>query len=327
MLRFAVRRLAGMVLVLFACSVLVFVIFMVAPGGGSDAAARRIAGKNAPPQLIANVRKDFGFDKPLPVQYTTMMKKVFTGSLVSYSSQLNVDDEIRKGVPATFSIVIGAALLWLFFGIVFGYLSAVRAGGFTDRALTVVALVGISIPVFLLAAFLLYYLTFKLTWFPNGDYTPLTQNPLDWAYHLILPWTALTVLYIGFYSRVLRSNMLDVMNEDYVRTARAKGLSEQQVRIKHVLRNALIPIVTIFGLDFGAVIGGGDLVIESIFNIHGVGYFAAQAISNQDLPPIMAVTLLGAFFIVFFNALVDIAYAYLDPRIRLGTDAAGAAAA
>jgi ABC-type dipeptide/oligopeptide/nickel transport systems, permease components len=327
MLRFILRRLAGMVLVLFACSVLVFVIFMVAPGGGSDAAARRIAGKNATPQLIANVRKDFGFDKSLPVQYTTMMKKVFTGSLVSYSSQLNVDDEIRKGVPATFSIVIGAALLWLFFGIVFGYLSAVRAGGFTDRALTVVALVGISIPVFLLAAFLLYYLTFKLTWFPNGDYTPLTQNPLDWAYHLILPWTALTVLYIGFYSRVLRSNMLDVMNEDYVRTARAKGLSEQQVRIKHVLRNALIPIVTIFGLDFGAVIGGGDLVIESIFNIHGVGYFAAQAISNQDLPPIMAVTLLGAFFIVFFNALVDIAYAYLDPRIRLGTDAAGAAAA
>ncbi len=327
MLRFIVRRLAGMVLVLFACSVLVFVIFMVAPGGGSDAAARRIAGKNATPQLIANVRKDFGFDKSLPVQYTTMMKKVFTGSLVSYSSQLNVDDEIRKGIPATFSVIIGAAVLWLFFGIVFGYLSAVRAGGFTDRALTVIALVGISIPVFLLAAFLLYYLTFKLTWFPNGDYVPLTQDPISWAKHLILPWFALVVLYIGFYSRVLRSNMLDVMNEDYVRTARAKGLSEHQVRIKHVLRNALIPIVTIFGLDFGAVLGGGDLVIESIFNIHGVGYFAAQAISNQDLPPIMAVTLLGAFFIVFFNALVDIAYAYLDPRIRLGTDAAGAAAA
>jgi peptide/nickel transport system permease protein len=327
MLRFAVRRLAGMVLVLFACSVLVFIIFMVAPGGGSDAAARRIAGKNATPQLIANVKKDFGFDKSLPVQYTTMMKKIFNGTLVSYSSQLNVDDEIRKGIPATFSIIIGAAVLWMFFGILFGYLSAVRAGGLTDKSLTVLALTGISMPVFLLAAFLLYFLTFKFTWFPNGGYVPLTQNPLDWAYHLILPWFALVVLYIGFYSRVLRSNMLDVMNEDYVRTARAKGLSEQQVRTKHVLRNALIPVVTIFGLDFGAVLGGGDLVIESIFNIHGVGYFAAQALSNQDLPPIMAVTLLGAFFIVFFNALVDIAYAYLDPRIRLGTDAAGAAAA
>jgi peptide/nickel transport system permease protein len=327
MLRFAVRRLAGMVLVLFACSVLVFVIFMVAPGGGSDAAARRIAGKNATPQLIANVKKDFGFDKSLPVQYTTLMKKIFNGTLVSYSSQLNVDDEIKKGIPATFSIIIGAAVLWMFFGIWFGYLSAVRAGGLTDKSLTVLALTGISMPVFLLAAFLLYFLTFKLTWFPNGGYVPLTQNPFEWAKHLILPWFALVVLYIGFYSRVLRSNMLDVMNEDYVRTARAKGLSEQQVRIKHVLRNALIPVVTIFGLDFGAVLGGGDLVIESIFNIHGVGYFAAQALSNQDLPPIMAVTLLGAFFIVFFNALVDIAYAYLDPRIRLGTDAAGAAAA
>jgi peptide/nickel transport system permease protein len=325
MLRFIVRRLVGMVLVLFACSVLVFLIFMVAPGGGTDAAARRIAGKNATPALIANVKEDFGFDKPLPVQYTTMMKKIFTGSLVSYSSQLNVVDEIKKGMPATFSVIIGAAVLWLFFGIVFGYLSAVHAGGWADKALTVLALIGISMPVFLLASFLLYYFTFKLQWFPNGGYTKFTESPYEWLRHLILPWFALTVLYIGFYSRVLRSNMLDVMNEDYVRTARAKGLTERRVRMRHVLRNALIPIVTIFGLDFGAVLGGGDLVIESIFNIHGVGYFAATALSNQDLPPILAVTLLGAFFIVFFNALVDIAYAYLDPRIRLGTEAPAAA--
>jgi peptide/nickel transport system permease protein len=322
MLRFIVRRLVGMVLVLFACSVLVFVIFMVAPGGGTDAAARRIAGKNATPQLIANVKKDFGFDKSLPVQYTTMMKKVFSGSLVSYSSQLNVVDQIRAGIPARFSVIIGAAVLWMLFGIIFGYLSAVHAGGVTDKSLTILALVGISMPVFLLASILLYFFTFKLSWFPNGDYVPLTQDPFEWARHLILPWFALVVLYIGFYSRVLRSNMLDVMNEDYVRTARAKGLNERQIRMRHVLRNALIPIVTIFGLDFGAVLGGGDLVIESLFNIHGIGYFAAQALTNQDLPPIMAVTLLGAFFIVLFNTLVDIAYAYLDPRIRLGTEAA-----
>jgi peptide/nickel transport system permease protein len=327
MLRFIVRRLIGMVLVLFACSVLVFLIFMVAPGGGTDAAAKRIAGKNATPQLIANVKKDFGFDQSLPVQYTTMMKKIFTGSLVSYSSQLNVIDQIREGIPATFSVIFGAAALWMFFGMVFGYLSAIHAGGFTDKSLTILALVGISMPVFLLASTLLYFLTFKLTWFPNGGYVPLTQDPFNWARHLILPWFALTVLYIGFYSRVLRSNMLDVSNEDYVRTARAKGLNERQIRTKHVLRNALIPIVTIFGLDIGAVLGGGDLVIESLFNIHGVGLYAAQALSNQDLPPIMAVTLLGAFFIVSFNALVDIAYAYLDPRIRLGTEAASAASA
>jgi peptide/nickel transport system permease protein len=327
MLRFIVRRLVGMVLVLFACSVLVFLIFMVAPGGGTDAAARRIAGKNATPALIANVKRDFGFDQPLPVQYTTMMKKIFSGNLVSYSSQLNVVDQIRAGIPATFSVIIGAAVLWMLFGIIFGYLSAIYAGGYTDKGLTILALVGISMPVFLLASILLYFFTFKLTWFPNGGYVPLTQDPISWAKHLILPWFALVVLYIGFYSRVLRSNMLDVMNEDYVRTARAKGLTERKIRMRHVLRNALIPIVTIFGLDFGAVLGGGDLVIESLFNIHGVGYFAAQALTNQDLPPIMAVALLGAFFIVFFNALVDIAYAYLDPRIRLGTEAAAAVGA
>ncbi len=146
---------------------------------------------------------------------------------------------------------------------------------------------------------------------------PLAESPLDWAYHLILPWFTLAVLFIGFYSRVLRSNMLDAMNEDYVRTARAKGLSERQVRIRHVLRNSLIPIVTLFGLDFGAVVGGGAILTETVYNLPGVGAYAGEAIGNLDLPPLMAVTLFGAFFIVFFNTLVDILYAYLDPRIRL----------
>ena len=138
---------------------------------------------------------------------------------------------------------------------------------------------------------------------------PLTEDPVEWAYHLILPWFTLAVLFVGFYSRVLRSNMLDAMNEDYVRTARAKGLSERQVRIRHVLRNSLIPIVTLFGLDFGAVIGGGAILTETVFNLNGVGLYAAEAIDNLDLPPLMAVTLFGAFFIVLFNTLVDIAYA------------------
>jgi peptide/nickel transport system permease protein len=317
--RFIARRLVGMVAVLFAISVIVFVIFNVIPGGDP---AQRMGGRNATPQLVAQINEDWGFNKPLPTQYVDMMKKVFTGDLISYQSQDNVIDRIKEGLPVTFSLAIGAAVIWLAFALVFGYLSAVRAGGLTDRALTILALIGISMPVFWLGAMLLYYLTFKVTIFPTGSYVALTSNPAEWFWHLLLPWTTLAVLYIGFYSRVLRSNMLDVMNEDYVRTARAKGLSERQVRIRHVFRNSLIPVVTLFGLDFGAVIGGGAIITESIFSLNGVGQYAAQSINTLDLPPIMAVTMFGAFFIVFFNTVVDIAYAWLDPRIRLGTAAA-----
>jgi peptide/nickel transport system permease protein len=315
MARFIARRLIGMVGVLFAISVIVFLIFNVIPN--SDPAAR-IAGKNADPALIARVNEDLGLNEPLPVQYVTMMKQIFTGELTSYASDRNVDEQIRKGLPATLSLCVGAAILWMSLAIWFGYLSAVRAGRFTDRALTILSLVGISMPVFWLAAILLYSLSSKLQLFPTGTYVPLTENPVQWAYHLILPWFTLAVLFVGFYSRVLRSNMLDAMNEDYVRTARAKGLSERQVRIRHVLRNSLIPIVTLFGLDFGAVVGGGAILTETVYNINGVGLYAGEAIGSLDLPPLMAVTMFGAFFIVFFNTIVDILYAYLDPRIRLG---------
>ena len=317
--RFIARRLVGMIAVLFAISVIVFVIFNVIPGGDP---AQRMGGRNATPELVAQINKDWGFNKPLPVQYVDMMKKVFTGNLISYQDQNNVIDRIKEGLPITFSLAIGAAVIWMAFALVFGYLSAVRAGGLTDRALTILALIGISMPVFWLGAILLYYLTFKVQIFPTGSYVGLTQNPAQWAWHLLLPWTTLAVLYIGFYSRVLRSNMLDVMNEDYVRTARAKGLSERQVRVRHVFRNSMIPVVTLFGLDFGAVIGGGAIITESIFSLNGVGQYAAQSINTLDLPPIMAVTIFGAFFIVLFNTIVDIAYAWLDPRIRLGTQAA-----
>jgi peptide/nickel transport system permease protein len=318
MARFIARRLIGMVFVLFAISVIVFLIFNVIPN--SDPGAR-IAGKNANPELIARVEEDFGLDESLPVQYVTLMKQIFTGELVSYASQQNVVDQIWKGVPATLSLCIGAAVIWMSFAIAFGYLSAVRAGQFTDRALTILALVGISMPVFWLAAILLYYLTSKVQLFPPGSYVPLGEDPLEWLNHLILPWITLAVLFIGFYSRVLRSNMLDVMNEDYVRTARAKGLSERQVRIRHVLRNSLIPIITLFGLDFGAVVGGAAILTETVYNIDGVGLYAGEAIKTLDLPPLMGVTMFGAFFIVFFSTVVDILYAYLDPRIRLGTAA------
>jgi peptide/nickel transport system permease protein len=319
MARFVARRLVGAVLVLFAVSVLTFLIFNVVPN--SDP-ARRLAGRNPDPQLIESINEEWGFNDPLPQQYLTMMKKIFTGELISYEGREPVNDRIVEGIPATFSLCIGAAVIWMFFGVLFGYISAVRAGGWLDRVLTVVAVAGISMPVFWLAAILLNYLAYKTGIFPSQEYVELTANPLEWAYHLVLPWITLAVLYLGFYSRVLRSTMLDVMNEDYVRTARAKGLSEGRVMRKHVMRNSLIPIVTLFGLDFGALLGGA-ILIESLFNLGGIGQYAEQSLANSDLPPIMAITLFGAFFIVLFNALVDVAYAYLDPRIRLGTSANG----
>jgi peptide/nickel transport system permease protein len=314
--RFVVRRLLGMTLVLFAISVIVFLIFNVIPN--SDP-AQRMAGRNATPELVQSITEEWGFDDPLPQQYLTTMKKIFSGDLISYGNQLNVDEQIVKGIPATFSLCIGAAVLWMFFGILFGYLSAVRAGGLTDRLLTILALVGISMPVFTLSSAFLIYLAYKAQLFPSGGYVGLTEDPLEWAYHLILPWITLAILYVGIYSRVLRSNMLDAMSGDYVRTARAKGLSERQVMTRHVLRNSLIPIVTLFGLDFGATVAGSAILTEAIFSLNGVGDYAFESTTNLDLPPIMAVTLFGAFFVVLFNALVDIAYARLDPRVRLGS--------
>jgi peptide/nickel transport system permease protein len=315
--RFVVRRLLGMVAVLFAVSVLTFLIFNVIPN--SDPALR-MAGKNATPTLVENITEEWGFDDSLPQQYLTMMGKIFSGDVISYEGRENVDERIIEGIPATFSLCIGAAVIWMFFGILFGYLSAVRAGGLLDRVLTIVAVTGISIPVFWLAAILLNYLTYQTEIFPSGGYVEFAENPLEWGEHLILPWVTLAIVYVGIYSRVLRSNMLDAMNEDYVRTARAKGLSERRVMTRHVLRNSLIPIVTLFGLDFGALLGGA-IAVEAIFSLNGIGQYAYESLINTDLPPIMAIVLFGAFFVVLFNALVDIAYAWLDPRIRLGTEA------
>jgi peptide/nickel transport system permease protein len=315
--RFVIRRLAGMVVVLFAVSVLTFLIFNVIPN--SDP-AQRMAGKVATPRLVASITEEWGFDDSLPQQYLTTMKKVFSGDLISYTTRENVDERIIEGIPQTFSLCVGAALIWMFFGILFGYLSAVRAGGLLDRTLTILAVIGISIPVFWLGAILLNYLTYRLEIFPSGGYVEFADDPLDWAYHLILPWVTLAIVYVGVYSRVLRSNMLDAMGEDYVRTARAKGLGERRVMTRHVMRNSLIPIVTLFGLDVGVLLGGA-IAVEAIFSLEGIGQYAYESLINTDLPPIMAVVLFGAFLIVLFNTLVDIAYAWLDPRIKLGTEA------
>jgi peptide/nickel transport system permease protein len=312
--RFVVRRLIQMVLVMFAVSVITFLIFNVIPN--SDPAVR-MAGRQAQQSTINEIRREWNFDDNIVVQYLTTMKKVFTGDLESYFTQLPVGEEIVKGLPRTLSLAVGAALLWMFVAICLGLYSAVKAGRFADRFLTIIALVGISMPVFWVGALMSHYLGFKLGWFPNGGYVELTEDPIDWAYHLILPWTALAILFIGFYSRVLRSNVLDTINEDYVRTARAKGLGERRIMIRHVLRNSMIPIVTLWGLDFGAVVGGGAILTETVFDLQGVGQYAAEAVGQLDVPPVLATTMFLAFFVVFMNAVVDILYAYLDPRIRI----------
>ena len=314
MARFVFRRFISMILVLFAVSVVTFLIFNVIPNGDP---AERMAGKIPTETNVAAIREEWGFNENLVVQYTTMMQKVFSGDLESYFTQLNVGEEIRRGLPATLSLAIGAAIMWLGIAIVLGLYSAMRAGKAADRWLTGLALVGISLPVFWVGALMNYYLGFKLGIFPNGGYVPLTENPADWFIHMVMPWTALSLLFIGFYSRVLRSNVLDTMNEDYVRTARAKGLSERRVMIAHVLRNSLIPVITLWGLDFGFVIGGGAVLTETVFDLQGVGQYAAESIAQLDQPPVVAVTLFAAFFIVIVNFFVDIAYAALDPRIRL----------
>jgi peptide/nickel transport system permease protein len=312
--RFAIRRIAQMLVVLFAVSVLTFLIFNVIPGGDP---ALRMAGRQPQPGQLERIREDWGFNDPIYVQYVKTMGQVFSGDLISYSTQENVWDEVKGRIPRTFALAIGAAIMWMLFATALGLYSAVKAGKFADRSLTILALIGISMPVFWVGALMNYYLGFKWGIFPNGGYVPFADDPWEWFYHLIMPWTALSLLFIGVYSRILRSNVLDTINEDYVRTARAKGLSERQVLLRHVLRNSMIPIVTLWGLDFGAVLGGGAILTETVFELQGVGQYAAESINELDVPPVLFVVIFGAFFIVLLNTIVDIFYAALDPRVRL----------
>jgi peptide/nickel transport system permease protein len=313
---FLIRRFFGMVLVLLAVSFVTYLIFFKIPGGDP---AQRIAGRTATPQNIIAIRHTLGLDKSFIVQWFDLLKQLFTGKLISYYDGANVVSQIEQGLPATFSLCVGAGIIWLGFGVLVGTISAVTAGRFSDRAITGLALIGISLPVAWLGLILRYvFAEGGLTSvFPDGNYASFTGNPAEWLFHMLLPWFTLAVLFIGFYGRVLRSNILDTINEDFVRTAKAKGLSMRRILVKHVLRASLIPIVTLFGLDFAAVLGGGAIITETVYTLHGVGYYAYTAIQEQDLPPLMGVTLYGAGFIVVFSTLVDVAYAYLDPRIRL----------
>jgi peptide/nickel transport system permease protein len=316
MARFAVRRLLAMLLVLFLISVLTFLLFEAIPNGNP---ALRLAGRSATAAEIQEIDVKYGFNQPIYVQYVRTMKNIFTGQAYSYTQGFNVLDEVRAGLPATLSLAIGAGIIWLLVSILFGTLAAIRAGKTTDRGLTVLAMLGVSFPPFFLGAVLIYYLGYQANIFPLGGYVPFTQSPWQWFTHLLLPWFTLSVLFIGFYSRVLRSTILDTINEDYIRTARAKGLSERQVLIRHTLRNSLIPIVSLWGLDLAAVIGGGAILTESVYNLHGVGQLARDSIQRLDIIPILVIVMLTAFLVVILSAVIDIVYALLDPRIRLST--------
>jgi peptide/nickel transport system permease protein len=321
MLTFIIRRLLWMALVMFVITVIVFIIFFKTPGVDP---ARALAGRNSSPQILSEIRAQLGLNRPFPIQYGIMMKKIFiTRDLVSYSNQgIKVIPEIAQAAPATLSLVFGAAVIWVVLAIGVGIAAALLRGTVFDPLLMVVALIGVSAPVFWVGQLANMvsqgglHSTILFSWVPPLGYTPFTQSPALWFKGLVIPWITLSILYIGFYGRVLRANLLEVQNEDYVRTARAKGISERRVLARHTLRTSMITFVSLFGLDFGALVAGGALLTEVVFGIHGVGYLTWQAFTNLDLPTIMATTIYGAFFIVAANAVVDIAYAWLDPRIR-----------
>jgi peptide/nickel transport system permease protein len=320
-LAFVVRRIIGLVVVLFAITVLVFLIFFSTPGIDPSA---RLAGRNPSPATVAAVKHEFGLDRPLPVRYALMMKRLFISrDLVSYGNQaLLVVPAIWAAAPVTFSLVIGAAVLWFVMSILLGLIAVTFKGTVADPIIMILALIGISMPVFWLGEVVnlitqdRLHDTFLFSWVPPLGYTPLTQDPWQWFLHLIFPWITLSILYIGFYARVLRADLLENESADYVRTARAKGLSPKRVLLKHMLRNSLITFVSLAGLDLGVLIGGGALLTEVVFGLPGVGRLTYNALLSLDLPVIMATVIYGAFFITIMSAVIDIVYARLDPRIR-----------
>lgn len=315
---FLVRRLGFGVLVLFVLSIFVFTLFFVAPGDP----ARVIAGDKATPELLAQIRSTLGLDKPIYVQYGEFLKRIAEGNLgFSYRSSQEVLPLLLSRLPATMSLVFGGVVLWLAIGIPIGITSALHPGSKRDRAGLAFALTGISFPTFVLGMLSLYFLYFLPTkagimLFPPGGYVPLTQDPLRWGWHLLLPWMTLALVTAATYARLTRGQMLEVLGEDYIRTARAKGLSERVVTYKHGMRSALMPLVTQLGTDIGLLLGG-VIVIETVFGLRGIGALAVQAVQTQDRPVVIGVVLMGGFFVVLANILVDIAYVMLDARVRV----------
>ena len=319
MLRFLVRRLLFGVLVLWLISVAVFVLFFVAPHDP----ARTIAGRQATAQTVMLVRHRLGLDKPVLTQYGDFLIRLAHGDLgYSYYNSEPVRSLIAARLPVTLSLTLGGAVLWLVVGVGIGVIAARRPRSLVDRGATVFVLAGLSMPTFLVGLLLLYFLFFRLHLagvdaFPGGGYVPLTQSPAQWAQHLVLPWLTLALVSAATYSRLTRGSLLEVLGEDYVRTARSKGLSDRRVVYRHALRSALTPVVTQLGIDVGALLGGA-IITENVFGLPGLGQLAVQSVTTQDLPVIVGIVLLAAFFVVAANIVVDLLYAVLDPRVSRG---------
>jgi peptide/nickel transport system permease protein len=317
MLRFVARRLLLGLLVLWITSGAVFVLFFVAPHDP----ARLIAGKLATPQTVALVNHRLGLDRPLPDQYTSFMGRLLHGDLgYSYYNSAPVRSLLASRLPVTASLSLGAAALWTVVGVGVGVAAARRPRSVVDRGGTLLVLTGLSMPTFLVGLLLIYFLFFRLHLagiglFPASGYVPLTQDPAGWAQHLLLPWITLATVTAATYSRLTRSSLLEVLGEDYIRTARAKGLPEGRVVYRHGLRSALTPVVTQLGVDLGTLLGG-VIVTEQVFGLPGLGQLAWQSVTTQDLPVIIGIVLVASAFIVIANLLVDLGYALLDPRVR-----------
>lgn len=320
MISFIVRRFVSAILVLFAISVTVFLIFFATPG--VDPAAR-IAGRSASAATIAQVKVAFGLDRPLPIRYLLMMDHLFIKrDLKSYVNLTKVIPQILQAAPVTLSLVFGAAVIWLIVGILGGVVAAANRGKFIDPLIMFLGIAAVSVPAYWLGEVVnlitqSQFHSSVFSWVPAQGYVPLTQNPFEWALHLLFPWLTLAALYAGIYARVLRAELVNNLNEDYVRTARAKGLSERRILLRHALRCSLISITSLFGLDFGALIGGAALLTEVVMGLNGVGMLTYTSLQNLDLPVIMGSVMYGAFFIVLANAIVDVLYAVLDPRVRV----------
>jgi len=309
-----------MILLLIFVSAVTFVVFNVFPS--TDPAALR-AGRQPTPEVIETIRQDLGLDRPLIVQFGDYLWGIFAHQDFgrSYVSNVDVLDQIRQNLPATLSLTIGGVVIWLFFGLSIGIISAVRHRTFLDRITIGLSLIAISAPVYWLGLVALYLFAPDFGVLPlpfvggQGSYVPFSDSPNKWFESLILPWFVLATTFAAVYARLLRGSLLDVLGEDYIRTARAKGLRERTVVLKHGVRSAITPVVTVLGLDIGILLGGAILT-ESVFNIPGIGRLAYDAIVRGDLPIIQGTVLFGAFFIVIMNLIVDILYAFLDPRVR-----------
>ncbi|MGW2248661.1 ABC transporter permease [Kitasatospora sp. NPDC001660] len=327
MILYLLRRLAVTALILLVICAATFAIFYLMPADPAQGAC----GKACSPERLAGIRATLGLDRSPLAQFGDYLGGILSGRTygtgaqavqcpfpcLGFSFQTNrpVWEMLTGRLPVSVSIALGAAVLWLAVGVAAGVVSALRRGSLWDRAAMTAALGGVSLPVYFTALVLQYLLVVKLNVLPYPTAVPLTEDPAGWAQSMVMPWITLAMLYAGVYARVTRSEMLESLGRNYVRTARAKGLSEVTVVRRHALRPALMPIVTIFGMDLGALLGGA-LITESVFGLPGVGKLAADAIAGADQPVILGVTLFAACFVVLANLVVDLVYAVLDPRVR-----------